>query len=300
VDILHGTRGDVYAQAVGVATGHLLGSVREELASVKTQLATVSQTVVHTVTMVQELCTEYRTTVEADRTRQQSTESAVLTQLNTISLQQADLQKMLKLMKQQQQQHQEILQQRQSFVETGGILVDYGAGEDDDFDEMPGLLQDPPEATTAAADRGGAAVSFQTAATRRNKEMGLNAFNVMRQTPRLPSLEGQFPETWKELVSEWKNNDLESFINAKKQHWKAPVLVQRFVKRHRAMIVLRKYKEYLGDRRKDEEAVAKMMDSDRVSKEMSLSKHMTLLFKNDNTIIRRIRTTKANKNNNNT
>ena len=300
MDLLHGKRGDVYAQAVSVATGHLLGSVREELASVKTQLATVSQTVLHTVTMVQELCTEYRTTVEADHTRQQSTESTVLSKLSTITLQQASLQKMLERMNRQQQQHQQLLQQRQSIVETGGIIDDFGSDDDDFDDVMPGLLPDhPEEATTAAADSV-AAVSFQTAATRRNKEMGLNAFNVMRQTPRLPSLDGLFPETWKELVSEWKNNDLESFIKAKKQHWKVPVLVQRFIKRHRAMKVLRRYKEYLGDRRKDEEAVAKIMDNDRVSKEMSLSKHMTILFKNDNTIIRRIRKTKDNNNNNNT
>jgi hypothetical protein len=252
--------------------------------------------------MVQELCTEYRTTVQQDLTRQQSTESTVLAKLNTISLQQAEIQKMLERMNRQQQQHQQILQQRQSIVETGGIIDDLDGLEDDGFDEMPGLLQDLPEATTAAAASGAgvAAVSYQTAATRRNKAMGLHSFDVMRQTPRLPALDGQFPETWKTLVNEWNNNDLESFIKTKMQHWKAPILVQRFVKRHRAMKVLRRYKDWLGDRRNDEVAVAKILDKDRADRLLSLSQHMTLLFKDDITIIRQIRKSKDNNNNNNT
>ena len=245
--------------------------------------------------MVQELCT----VIKQNLTSQQSSEATLLAKLTTISNQQDNLSKLLEQMKQQQQQHQQILQQRQSIVETGGIHH-FDDAEDDDLDVLPGLLRDQPAlATTAAASHGVlAAVSFQTAATRRNRAMGLDAFQVLRQTPRLPSLCNYFPESWKDLVNDWATNDLESFVKAKMQHWKAPALVQRFVKRHRAINVLRRFKDHIGDRR-DDAAIAIILDRDRLQKEMSLSKHMTMLFKDDNTIIRRVRKTNNSTNINN-
>ena len=300
VDILQKEQGDVYAQAVSTATAQVLGSVREELNSVNTQLATVTQTVNHAVTIVEDLCTSYRTAVQADLTRQQGTESTVLAQLKVISDQQVHLQKMLTKMNQQQQQHQQILQQRQSIAETGGIIDALDDIDDDDFDMMPGLLPDHQEATTVAGDSAGAAVSYQTAQTRRNKEMGLTVFDVMTPIPRKPTVTDQFPEKWTVLVAEWLNNDLESFVKAKKKLWEAPALLQRYLKRHLAMKELRRFKVKLGDKRKDESAVAKILDKDREAKEMSMSKHIDYLHAENNTIIRRVRKPKVNNTNNNT
>ena len=253
--------------------------------------------------MVEDLCTSYRTAVQADFTRQQGTESTVLAQLKAISDQQADLKNMLKKMHQQQQQHHVILkqqQQRQSIAETGGIMDALDDIDDDDYDMMPGLLPDHQEAAMVAGDSAGADVSYQQQQNDRNKEMGLTFFDIMRPTPRLPTVTDQFPENWKMLVAEWLNNDLESFLKEKKKYWEAPALLQRYMKRQRAMKELRRFKDKLGGQ-KDETAVAKILDKDREAKDnMSLSKHIDFLQAENPTIIRRVRKPKVNNNNNNT
>lgn len=131
--------------------------------------------------------------------------------------------------------------------------------------------------------------SYATQQARRAGALNYNAFDVMRATPRRPICSTIFPESWRSLYDEWHRNDLKSFLKSKQQHWDDPKLVNRYVKRHRAMRIIRKYILGMGRDDLDDLAVLRHMDDERELMGLSLSKHITLLFNNDQTRTRRNR-----------
>jgi G3E family GTPase len=297
VDLVHSKRGDVLAQAVSTATAHLLGSVREELAAVKTQQLAQEVTLNHTVTMVQDLCTALQSTVKQTVARQvEAGNRTVLAQLEQISSQQKKLQELFEQQQQQQQRVEQIRRHQQSIVDTGGVddFGGAGAGAGVNYTADP-LQQDQ----SSPARREFSACSYATQHTRIAADMNMNAFDVMRTTPPRPICSTIFPESWKKLYDEWNRNDLQSFLKSRQQHWDDAKLVNRYVKRHRAMRIIAKYKLGLGDNNLDDLEVLRRMDSEREDRNLSLSKHLLLLFYNDPTRTRRNRATRNNNNNNN-
>jgi hypothetical protein len=105
--------------------------------------------------------------------------------------------------------------------------------------------------------------------------LGLNAFQLMQNTPRVPSMTQNFPESWSILLNEWQANDLGDFEKkGTKGIWKND-LQQRYAKRQRAMKVLRK----TAGSRKTLKLMAADLDIARVSMNVSLTKHIQMLYK---------------------
>jgi hypothetical protein len=109
-----------------------------------------------------------------------------------------------------------------------------------------------------------------------SQALNLNAFDVMRSTPRKPSMSLVFPETWVSLLSEWTTNGLQDFIaKGTKGAWDTG-LQQRFAKRYRAIKVLTKIAG-----RNDMKLIAAELDVAREQlNNMSLTVHMSMLYKN--------------------
>lgn len=285
---MHSRRGDVLAQAVGTATGQLLGSVREELQGVKTQLATQEVTLRHTLIMVQDLCTTLSNTVLQSVSRQTAGNKEVLDELVHIRLQQEKLQSMFDERYIQNTRQQEIDRQRELLVYTGGV--------DDNadvlgIDNVETKVDDPPPTNIGNV----AAVSYATQQARIAREMDMNALDLLLTSPRLPACSQKFPKTWHDLYEEWKNNDLESFVKAKQQLWNDRILVQKYSKRHRAIKIIRRQKTILGNGRLNDVEVVNILDYNRIRDHSeSLSKHIHHLFNNDNTRARRNRQQRMN------
>lgn len=290
---MHSRRGDILAQAVGTATGQLLGSVREELQAVKTQLATQEVTLRHTLIMVQDLCSTLTNTVQQSVSRQAAGNQVVLDELFNIKLQQERLQIMLEERDQLTVRRQQIDHQRESIVYTGGI--------DDNadvfgIDNVETKVDDP----IVPIIRNDTTVSYATQQARIAGELDMNALDLLLRSPRLPSCSLKFPKTWHDLHEEWKNNDLESFVKCKQQLWKDPVLIQKFSKRYRAIKILRRMKTIIGNGRLNDVEVINILDSNRIRDHSeSISKHIHHLFNNDNTRTRRNRIPRQQLNPNN-
>ena len=290
---MHSRRGDILAQAVGTATGQLLGSVREELQAVKTQLATQDVTLRHTLIMVQDLCTTLSNTVQQSVSRQASANQVVLDELINIKLQQEKLQIMFEERGQQIILSQQMDHQRESIVYTGGV---------DDNAEVFGIdnVETKVDDIIIPIIRNDRSVSYATQQARIAGELDMNALDLLLTSPRLPSCSLKFPKTWHDLYAEWKNNDLESFVKCKQQLWKDPILIQKFSKRHRAVKIIRRMKTILGNGRLNDVEVINILDFNRIRDHgESISKHIHHLFSNDDTITRRNRIPRQNLNKNN-
>lgn len=299
MDLVHSKRGDVLAQSVSTATAHLLGSVREELAAVKTQQRAQEVTLNHTVTMVQELCTALRSNVQQTVARQvQDGNRTVLAQLEQISSQQKTLQTLFENQQQQQQQRnqqEQIHHQQQSIVYTGGLDDFGGSAGLSGIDAVADLLQQD----QLPASRDYSNCSYATQQTRTAAALNFNAIEVLRTTARRPICSTVFPENWETLYNEWNTNNLQSFLKCRQQHWDDAKLVNRYGKRSRAMQLFRKYMIAMGGDDLDHLEVLRHMDEERKRRGMSLSKHITFLFNNDQTRTRRNRAPRNSNNNNN-
>jgi hypothetical protein len=130
----------------------------------------------------------------------------------------------------------------------------------------------------------GADDSVAGVATRLN----LFATELLLPSPRQPVVSAEFPRTWFELVDEWEREDLESFVRSRQAEWKPTSIVQRYHKRLRGMTLLRRK---IDESRfaMSESDMAKRLDLERSAKDLSLSKHLQLLFKDDDNVIRRNR-----------
>lgn len=283
VELLHSRRGDILAQAVGTATGQLLGSVREELQAVKTQLSTQEVTLRHTLIMVQDLCTTLSNTVQQSVSRQASGNQVVLDELINIRLQQEKLQIMLEERGQHIIRRQQIDHQRENIVYTGGV---------DDSVEVLGIddVETKIDDTLIPTNCNDTTISYATQQARIAGELDMNAFDLLLRSPRLPACSLKFPKTWHDLHEEWKNNDLESFVKCKQHLWNDPILIQKFSKRLRAIKIMRRMKTILGNGRLNDVEVINILDFNRLRDHgNSISKHIHHLFTNDNTITRRNR-----------
>lgn len=275
VELLHSRRGDILAQAVSTATGQLLGSVREELQSVKTQLITQEVALRHTVIMVQDLCSTLRSTVQQSVSRQDAGNRMVLEELKNITKHQKTLQDMLDDQQQQQVRHRQIEHQRETLVFTGGI---------DDNAIVLGV--DDVETTVTNNDP---PLSFLTRQARLANSININPVDLLLSSARLPSCNTKFPESWESLYNEWNDNDLESFVKSRQQEWKDKKLIQRYSKRLRAMKIIKKTMTTMGNGRFNALEVCNSLDFDRLRDGHTLSKHIHLLFNQDATRNRRTR-----------
>jgi hypothetical protein len=283
---LHSRRGDILAQAVGTATGQLLGSVREELQGVKTQLATQEVTLRHTLIMVQDLCTTLSNTVQQSSNRQAAGNQEILDELLNIRSNQEKLQTMLDVRDIEHLRRQQIDHQRETIVYTGGV---------DDNAEVLGIDNVETKEDDQPTIGNETTVSYATRQARIAGELDMNALDMLLRSPRLPSCSLKFPKTWHDLHEEWKTNDLESFVKCKQQLWKDPVLVQKFAKRYRAIKIFRRMKTIIGNGRLNDVEVINILDSNcRRDHTGSISKHIQHLFNNDNTRTRRNRTSRRN------
>ena len=290
VELLHSRRGDILAQAVSTATGQLLGSVREELQSVKTQLVTQEAALRHTVTMVQDLCSTLRSTVQQSVSRQDAGNRTVLEELKNITQQQKTLQDMLDEQRQQQIRHRQIDHQRQTLVLTGGIDDNAAVLGVDDVEEPYDVEDTVVESTTP---------SFATRQGRLADSININPVDLLLSSARLPSCNTKFPESWLGLYNEWKENDLESFVKARQQEWKDKKLVQRYSKRLRAIKIIKKTILTMGNGRFNAVDVCNTLDFERLRDGYTMSNHIHLLFNNDPTRTRRNRQPRVVNNNNN-
>jgi hypothetical protein len=300
VDVVHSKRGDVLAQSVSTATAHLLGSVREELAGLKTQQRALEVTLNHTVTMVQDLCTALRSNVQQTVARQvQHCNRTVVAKLEQISSQQQTLQMLFENQQQQQQQQrvqqEQMLHQQQSIVYTGGLDDFGGSAGLSGIDAVADLLQDD----QSPASRDYSNCSYATQQTRTAAALNYNALEVLRTTARRPICSTVFPVTWEKLYNEWITNDLQSFLKCRQQHWDDAKLVNRYAKRCRAMKLFRNHMISMGGDDLDHLEVVRLMDEERERRGMSLSKHITFLFNNDPTRTRRIRVQRKKNNSDN-
>ena len=272
--------------------GLVVSALQVEVAALRTQLNAYQTTLKQSTAMVQDVCCTMRMTVQAGVSRQQSTNSSVLARLDennrAFAQMQESQQEILLLLKQQNQQQQQqhyimaMATSRQS-AEEEGVGGDDGGGN---------VARLPTEAGQKAGeiDNDVLGVSHATAHARRGEELGYNPVQMLRSTPRLPSILG-FPKDWPAFLAEWNNNDFESFINSIKADWKDEKLVQRFVKRHRGIKVLRKF---MKDHHYHDEAEAALeLENIRGSVKKSLSSHMTQIFLLDGDVKRRIRLIKC-------
>jgi hypothetical protein len=141
-------------------------------------------------------------------------------------------------------------------------------------------------------------VSYATKQARRGQALGYNGLQMLRGSPRTPSIVGRFPETWSSLLGNWKNNDYESFVNMNPRLWDNSALTQRFVKRHRAIKMLRKFKQKYNCH-DDIEAAGKLDEMLLSILKISLTKHVNQLFESDGMVKRREKKRKNNDNDNN-
>ena len=118
-------------------------------------------------------------------------------------------------------------------------------------------------------------------------------------SPRLPSCNTKFPESWLGLYNKWKDNDMESFKKSRQQEWKDKKLVQRHSKRQRAMKILKRTMTTMANGRFSIVEVCNTLDFERVRDGLTMSKHIHLLFTNDATRTRRNRQPRNINNNNN-
>lgn len=284
MDLLHSRRGDILAQAVSTATGQLLGSVREELQSVKTQLISQEVALRHTVTMVQDLCSTLRSTVQQSVSRQDAGNRMILDELKIIANNQKTLHDMLEEQRLQQVRNRQIDHQRETIVFTGGI---------DDNAAVLGI--DDVEITEVDHS----IVSFATQQARLAASININPVDMLLSSARLPSCNTKFPESWLGLYNEWKDNDLESFRKARQQEWKDKKLVQRYSKRLRAIKIIKKTMTTMGNGRFNAVDVCNTLDFERLRDGHTMSKHIELLFNNDASRVRRNRQPRNINNNQN-
>jgi hypothetical protein len=235
-----------------------------------------------------------RMTVEAGITRQESCTRSVLVKLEEQNS------CIVKLQEQQQQtllliQHQ--MQQQQEGGRAPPLLLrlqstaDGGIGGDDGVGNRAGRRGEGIEEVDVGS------VSYATNHVRRGQRMGYHALELLRGAPRTLIVDDKFPETWPDLVGEWRVNDLESFIKMNPKLWNSTALTQRYIKRHRAMKVLRKFRS--EKKYHDDIEAAGKLEEVRYIEKISLTKHLYLLFQHDNQVKRRVRTAKVNNNNEN-
>jgi hypothetical protein len=246
--------------------------------------------------MVKEVTSTLRTTVQMSVTRQDSTTRTLLAKIADLQKSQIKSEAMLLKIYQHQQQQQQNRQHpsinRHQQQSTVAREDDEGANGGNGIGDLADLLQEEP-----GNDNEDGKVSFTTRQARSAKRMGMNQFETMLPEARMPKVDGEFPECWVDMVLEWDLDDLQSFTTVKTTRWKSKVIVARFTKRYRAMRMLRQYIWQVGEVLSESEAAIRL-DTEREHRKLSLSKHMAILFKNDNTVKRRIRAIKVNNNNN--
>jgi hypothetical protein len=295
VDELAQHRTDEYVRKIEKNLGLVVSALQVEVAALRTQVSAYQTTLKQSTAMVQDVCSTMRLTVQAGVSRQQSTNSSVLARLDENTRAFAQMQEsqqeillLLKQQNQQQQQHQNYLLSmatRQSAEEEGVGGADGGGN----VARLPTeAKQKEGEIDDDVVDVG--VFSHATAHARRGEELGYNAVQMLRPSPRLPSIKG-FPKDWPAFLAEWNNNDLESFINSIKSDWKDDTLVQRFTKRHRGIKELRKF--MINHHYHDEAEAAMELENIRGSIKKSLSTHIMQLFLSNGDIKRRVRLIKS-------
>jgi hypothetical protein len=267
-----------------VATVHntvatVLSSVRQEVTSVGTQVARYQGHMTLHERQLREECRTLRTEIVTVKSRQDT----ILTELRIMQQQN---QQLMSMMQQQQQALQlvAVVAPQQSIVDGGAadvavavaVAVSAGAGGN------VGVVGNEERQEER---------SHTTTATIYAKKQGLNSFGVLKDSamPRLPNCVKKFPDSWNALVEEWRVNDLESFVRSKTTVWDK-VLRLRFSKRLRAMQQLRKFKKRVGI--DNDLTMAESMDTERKNRKYTLTTHYDFLVRNDDTIMRRKRTSK--------
>lgn len=292
VEIFNSRRGDVLAQAVSTATGQLLGSVREELQAVKTQLATQEVTLQHTLIMVQDLCTTLSSSVQQSVNRQVAGNQTLLAEMVNIRNHQETLQMMLHNMNRLNIQDQRINHQRESLVYTGGLDDNAVVNGIDDVETLVAN-----DIVAGAVDN--PTVSYATQQVQLAQDLNYGALDLLLGRARAPIVSLDFPNSWEDLYNEWMDNDLESFVKARQKEWDDKPLVQRYSKRYRGIKMIRNRHAIIGNGRLTIAEAIITLDYERARDHPSLSKHMHYLFGIDPTVTRRNRVPRNMINNNN-
>jgi ASC-1-like (ASCH) protein len=106
--------------------------------------------------------------------------------------------------------------------------------------------------------------------------LNLNAYQVMRNTPRVPAMSHIFPESWTLMFHEWETNKLDDFEKkGTKGKWENG-LQQRYAKRFRAIKILKK----LAGNNKSLKQMAADLEVSRIQlNSMSMTNHIEMLYK---------------------
>jgi hypothetical protein len=106
--------------------------------------------------------------------------------------------------------------------------------------------------------------------------LNLNAYQVMRTSPRVPSMSQNFPDSWILLFQEWQLNRLCDFEKkGTKGNWSNDQQ-QRYAKRFRAMKVLKT----MAGNKKPLKQMAEDLESARIQQNsMSMTNHIEMLYK---------------------
>jgi hypothetical protein len=106
--------------------------------------------------------------------------------------------------------------------------------------------------------------------------LNLNAFDVLRQTPCVPSMTQKFPESWIALLQEWQTNSLGEFERkGTKGKWDNDQQ-QRYSKRLRAIKVLKQ----MAGSKKTMKQMANDLEYARIQQNgMSITTHIEMLYK---------------------
>jgi hypothetical protein len=113
---------------------------------------------------------------------------------------------------------------------------------------------------------------------------GLNAFQVLRDTPRQPAIGATFPRTWVGLIEEWEGLSLSSFLGSDQRLWTGSDIKSRFCKRRSAVEEAIRLRG-LADVSLTDMAVE--LDLERIDAEMTLTGHLRYLRANNPQVLRR-------------
>lgn len=291
-------RTDTYFNNLQNNVATALGNLKQEVVSLKAELRTYQGALIQNYTNVRELCTFVRANVTTLTTRHETTNRALVASVTSVEERQVEHNRtLLRLVEMIENNLNNNLRNNNimEIVEDNHVV--------DINDAEPGLLPiidnenqlDPIVNNNSPPREVNNNRTFRTNHTNDARILGQNAFHQMLNAPRRPTVTAHFPETWDMLLEEWNREDLQSFVRIKTSTWGSSELVGRFTKRHRAMRLLRDHMRVANIR--DEREAAVHLEIQREQLNMTLSKHVMHLFKNNNTNLFRRRQVRERENN---
>lgn len=276
-------RTDNYVNKLHTDVATVIGSLQQEVASLRTQMVAQDRSTIQTLNLVQDLCTTVRTTVNNFETRQGNTNRLIASSLERIMTQQQEIMNRLN--------NNLLMNNIRNGINNPNYDDDVNSvndnnnnnGNDNEVNDNDSLSNADELENDDDRHR-----SIYTQQTRRAARLGQNAFDRMLNNPRKPSVPAAFPDSWNDLIREWQRNDLETFVRVKTSTFGCNKLVGRFTKRLRAIRILRNYITTTNLNIDDLEAASRL-DVERIQKNMTLSSHVIYYLRNSNIFKRRIR-----------